>query len=87
MQALLEGAAEGAVAAEAAFLGQLLGGDGTTVGNRLAIECDEMLDAQGVDVGVVVHALTGEILAEIKAVNANLSGESGNINVMLQIET
>ena len=51
------------------------------------IETDEMIDSQVVDIGIVIHALTGEILAKIKAVNANLSGESGNINVMLQIET
>jgi len=66
---------------------QLLGDDRAMSSDSFVIKTDEMIDSQIVDIGIVIHALTGEILAEIKAVNANLSGESGNINVMLQIET
>ena len=66
---------------------QLLGDDRAMSSDSFVIKTDEMIDSQIVDIGIVIYAVTGEILAEIKAVNANLSGESGNINVMLQIET
>ena len=65
---------------------QLLGDDRAMSSDSFVIKTDEMIDSQIVDIGIVIHALTGEILAEIKAVNTNLSGESGNINVMLQVE-
>ena len=64
-----------------------MGDDRTMSSDGLVIETDEMIDSQIVDIGIVIHALTGEILAEIKAINTNLPGKSGKINVMLQIET
>ena len=75
-----------AVTAVATLLSQLLGSDGTLGVDSLTIETDEMIDAQIVDIGIVINAQTGEILAEIEAVNTNLSCESGKRNVILQIE-
>ena len=57
VHALFEGSAEGAVAAIAALGGELLGGEWVAVGDGLAIESDEMVDAEIVDVGAVVDAL------------------------------
>ena len=69
--ALGEGAAEGAVTAEAALLGQLLGNDILTGSNALLIETDEVVDAQTVDIGVVGDALSRKILTEVRAVGAD----------------
>ena len=63
--ALFEGGAEGAVATEAAIVGQLLGGERTLVSDGIVVEVDEMADAQAVDVGVVGQPLLGEMLAEV----------------------
>ena len=68
--ALLEGEAEGAVAAVTTFAGQLLGNDGLPGSGELFAAVDEMVDAQIVDIGIIGDALTGEILAEIGAVSA-----------------
>ena len=84
--ALLEGEAEGAVAAVAAFAGQLLGNDGLSGSDYLLVAADEVVDAQVVDIGVVGDALTGEILAEIEAVGANSLGQLVQRQVMLQVE-
>lgn len=54
--------------------------------NRLTIEVHEMTDAQVVDIGIVGHALSTEILAEIKAVCANGFGKLGKAQVVLQVE-
>jgi len=56
--ALGEGTAEGAVAAEAAILSQLLGTSGLSVSGGTLVEADEMVDAQVVDISVVGDALT-----------------------------
>ena len=56
--ALREGAAEGAVAAEAALLSQLLGTDGLSGSVSLLVAADEVVDAQVVDIDVVSDALT-----------------------------
>ena len=84
--ALLERGIEGAVATEAALVGQLLDRYGLADGVSLVVETDEMLDAKIVDVGVVCRALTVEILAEVGAVDTNLGGEQRGGNVVLQIE-
>ena len=62
---LFERRAEGAVATEAAIVGQLLGGERTLVSDGIVVEVDEMADAQAVDVGVVGQPLLGEMLAEV----------------------
>lgn len=70
-RALLEGGGEGAVAAEAALKGQLLGFEGAPGGDGLAAEAHEVADAEVVDVVVVGGALAGEILAKIVAVDTD----------------
>ena len=84
--ALLEGVAKGAVTAEAALVGQLLGCEGALRTGSLAIETDEMVNAQIVDIGIVSHALTGEILAEVESVGTNNLGQLGKGQVMLQVK-
>ena len=73
--ALLEGKAEGAVAAVATIAGQLLGEDGLPSSGELLVATDEVVDAQIVDIGIVGNALTGEIQTEIEAVGANRLGQ------------
>ena len=72
---LLEGKAEGAVAAETAFLGQFLGDDGLFGSGNLLVAADEVVDAQVIDIAVVGDALTGEIQAEVGTVGANGLGQ------------
>ncbi len=84
--ALLEGEAEGAVAVVTALAGQLLDGEGLAAGDGLLVASGEMVDAQVVDIDVVVHVLTGEILAEIQSVDTNGLGELVNGEVPLQVE-
>ena len=69
--ALGEGAAEGAVAAEAALLGQLLYLERLSGGGDLLIETDEMVDALTVDISIIGDALTRKVLAEVRAVGAD----------------
>ena len=86
--ALLEGYAEGAVAAVATAVGQLLGLDGLALGGgrRLAAELYEIIDAQRVDVGIVGSALAREIHAEIGAVGAQGLSQLHRRKVGLQVE-
>ena len=84
--ALLEGEAEGAVAAVAAFAGQLLGYDGHSGSDDLLVAADEVVDAQVIDIGVVGDALTGEELAEVEAVGANGLGQLLQREVVLQVK-
>lgn len=56
--ALLEGKAEGAVAPVAAVAGELLGNDGLLGCDSLAIEVDEVVDAEVVDISIVSDSLT-----------------------------
>ena len=84
--ALLEGKAEGAVAAVTAFVGQLLGDDGLSGSGKRLVAADEMVDAQIIDIGIVSDALTGEILAEIVTVGANGLSQLLQGQVMLQVE-
>ena len=82
----LDNITKSAVTMVATLQSQLLGSDGAIGFDCLTIETDEMIDAQIVDIGIVIHAQTGEIMAEIMAVNTYLSGESGQRNVVFQIE-
>ena len=84
--ALLEGEAESAVAAVAAFAGQLLGNDRLSGSGGLLIEADEVVDAQIVNIGIVSDALTGEILAEIGTVGANRLSQLLKGQVVLQVK-
>ena len=56
--ALLEGIAECAVTMVATLVGQLLDGEWALRTDCLLIELYEMIDAEAVDVGIVVHAVT-----------------------------
>ena len=84
--ALLEGIAESGVVAVAAVLGQFPDGAPLLSSDGLAVEADEMVDAQTVDVGIVGGSLPREILAEIVAVGANSRGELVDGQVVLQVE-
>ena len=84
--ALLEGEAEGAVAAVAAFAGQLLGHDGLSGSDDLLVAVDEVVDAQVIDIAVVGDALTGEIHAEVGTVGANGLGQLLQREVVLQVK-
>ena len=86
MHDLLEGTVERAVAAEATFKGQLLNGHGLVRGGTLLAETDEVADAQVVDISVVSDALQGEVLAQVRAVDANQRGQLREGEVVLQIE-
>ena len=68
---------------EAAFLGQLLGGERTLGSNSTLIETDEVIDAKIIDKGIVSRALTGEILAEIESVSSNGLGKLENAQIVL----
>ena len=46
-----------------------------------------MLDAQVVDIGIVTHAQTGEILAQIETVGSNDLSKLGEGNVVSQIDS
>ena len=50
------------------------------------VKLDKVLDAQSVDVGIVSHAMTGEILAQIETVCSNGLSKLGEGDVVLQIE-
>ena len=84
--ALLEGEGEGVVAMIATLAGQLLDGEETLSSDGLAVETDEMTDAQVVDVGVVIGILAHEIKAEIGAVGAKGMGQLRDVQVVLQVE-
>ena len=53
----------------------------------LAVKIEEVLDAQSVDIGIVSHASTGEILTQIETVGSDSLCKLGNGNVVLQIES
>ena len=85
--ALLEGKAESTVTTVAAVVSQLLDCEGAFAGDSLAVEFDEMLDAQIVDIGIVCRALHGEVLAEIETIRANSFGQLKQRQIMLQVES
>ena len=84
--ALLEGEREGTVATIATVVSQLLSGKRPLASDSLAIESDEMIDAQIVDIGIVSRALRREILTKIKTVGTNNLGKLEKGEVVLQIE-
>ena len=79
----LEGVPESAVTPVTAFACQLLGVEGTMCSDSLLIESYKMIDAQIVDIGIVRHTLTGEILAEIEAVGTYGFGQLKKGEVVL----
>ena len=81
--ALLEGETESAVTLVAAVMSQLLCGEGAIGSDSLTIKTDEMFDAQIVDINIVTHTLTGEIMGEIETVNTNSLGQLRNSQVVL----
>ena len=83
---LLEGEAEGAVAAVAAVAGQLLGSEGLLGLDGLVIVADKVIDAEVVNIGIVSDALTGEIAAEVEAVGADSLRQLGKGQVVLEVE-
>ena len=83
---LLEGNAECIVTTETTLVGQLLGGYRLMGCGNLMVEIDKVLDAQSVDIGIVRDTLQGKVLAEVSTIDANLFGELGKGNVVLQIE-
>ena len=85
-RALFEGEAEGAVTVVTTFASQLLDGEGLLGAVDLLVAADEVVDTQIIDIGIVSDALTGEILAEIRAVSANRPGQLLKAQVVLQVE-
>ena len=67
-------------------MSQLLDGERALGGNSLAIESDEMIDTQIVDISIIIHALAGEILTQIESVGTNGLGKLDNGQVVLQVE-
>ena len=84
--ALLKGEGKGVVAMIAALAGQLLNGEEMLGSDGLAVETDEMTDAQVVDVGIISDALHGKVFAEIGTVCANNLGQLRDVQVVLQVE-
>ena len=82
---LLEGNAERIVTTETTLIGQLLDGHRLMGRNCLMVEVDEVLDAQTVDVFIITDTLQGKVLAEVGTIDANLIGELGQGNVVMQI--
>ena len=39
--------------------------------DSLVVELDKVLDTQTIDIGIICHALTGEMLAQIETVGSN----------------
>ena len=83
---LLEGQAEGAVAAVATASSQLLGRDGTAGRDGLVVKTLKVVDTQTIDVGIVGGILAREILAEVVAVAAQGLRQLTDGEVALQIE-
>ena len=79
----LESITEGVVTSVATLQSQLLDSDGTLSSNSLAIETDKMVDSQIVDIGIVVHALSREIPAEIESICTNSLGKLEKRKVVL----
>lgn len=83
---LFKGIAERTVLLETTLRSQLLSGERLFYSHGLAIKANEMVDAQIVDIGIIGHSLSREILAEIEAVGTHGGGELVNSQVVLQIE-
>lgn len=67
-------------------MSQLLDGERALGGNSLAIESDEMIDTQIVDISIIIHAPAGEILTQIESVGTNGLGKLDDGQVVLQVE-
>ena len=67
----------------AALQRQLLSSEEVLISNSLAIESDEMINAQIVDIGILSYILIGEIQTEVCAVGANCFGKLDKRQVVL----
>jgi hypothetical protein len=85
--ALLEGGIKCAVTTETTLVSQLLDRYRLMASDSLMVETDEMLDAQSVDVDIISHALTGEMLTQIETVGSNNLSKLREGDVILQIES
>ncbi len=74
------------MAAEAALVCQFLSNDGLSGSGGLLVAADEVVEAQIVDIDIVRDALTGEILAEIRAVGSDGLGQLMQGQVGPQVE-
>ena len=85
-RALFEGEIEGAVTSVAAVVSQLLNGEVAVGSNSFTVESDKMIDAEIVDICVIIHLLVGEILTEVEAVGTDSLGKLGKAQVVPQVE-
>ena len=84
--ALFEGEIEGAVTPVAAGISQFMDSEEAVGSFCFAVETNEMIDAEIVDISIIIHALVGEILAEVEAVYTDSLGKLGKGQVVLQVE-
>ena len=84
--ALFEGVVEGTVTSVAAVVSHFLDSEGVVGSYSFTIETDEMIDAEIVDICVIIHLFTGEILTEVEAVGTDSLGKLGKGQVVLQVE-
>ena len=84
--ALLEGSIKCTVTSETTLVSQLSDRYSLMGSVCLMVKFYKVLDAQSVDVGIVSHALTGEMLAQIETVGSNRLSKLGEGDVVLQIE-
>ena len=82
----LEGSAEGAVTMIATLFCQSECGDGTVFLSCFAIEMDEVVDAQAVDVVVIGRPLFFEIATQIVAVRLDGIGQLHQRQVVLLVQ-
>ena len=85
-RALFEGEIEGAVTPVAAVVSQFLDSEGAVGSYCFAVEANEMIDAEIIDICVIIHLLAGVILTEIVTVCTDSLGKLGKGQVVLQIE-
>ena len=73
----LESITKGAVTSVATLKSQLLGGKRTLSNNSIVIKTNEMVDAQIVNISIIIRIQTREILTEIESVSSNGFGKLG----------
>ena len=83
---LLEGSIKCTVTSETTLVSQLSDRYSLMGSVCIMVKLDKVLDAQSVDVGIVSHAMTGEILAQIETVGSNGLSKLWERDVVLQIE-
>ena len=85
-RSLFESCAERTVAMIAALQRQLLGGNSAFLALSLAVELNEVVDTQAIDVSIIRLALGGKIGTQIGAVGVYGLGQLRKRQVMLQVE-